>query len=122
MARMVSILLNCRSGLVTPIGSRSKRITSTMTSGQSGKIKVIVPEGPDHPNALLDACLAFYPRAFAECASIAAVQSKLARAESLDFHMGKSEIPQEWHQLRSEALGPFRGLHIFEAARMISPE
>jgi hypothetical protein len=37
--------------------------------------------------------------------------------------MGKSEIPQEWHQLRSEALGPFRGLHIFEAElKMISSE
>ena len=88
-----------------------------------GKIKAIVPEGPDHPNALLDACLAFYPRAFAQCASMAAVQSKLARAESLDFDMGKSEIPQEWHQLRSEALGPFRELHIFEAElKMISAE
>jgi hypothetical protein len=84
-----------------------------------GKIKAIVPEGPNDPNALLDACIAFYPKAFAQCASMAAVESKLARAESLDFHMG--EIPQEWHQLRREALGPFRGLHIFEAElRMIS--
>ena len=80
-----------------------------------------MPEGPDHPNALLDACLAFYPKAFAECASLAAVQSKLARAESLDFDLGKREIPQEWQQLRSEALGPFRELNIFEAElRMIS--
>ena len=38
-----------------------------------GKIKSLVPEGPDHPNALLDACLAFYPSAFAHCASMAAV-------------------------------------------------
>jgi hypothetical protein len=52
---------------------------------------------------------------------MAAVQSKLAGAESLDFDLGQSEIPQEWHQLRSEALGPFRGLHIFEAElKMIS--
>jgi len=88
-----------------------------------GKIKTIVPEGPDDRNGLLDACLAFYPRAFAQCASMAAVQSKLTLAETLDFDMGKSKIPQEWHQLRSEALGPFRGQHIFEAElRMISPE
>jgi len=54
---------------------------------------------------------------------MAAVQPKLARAESLDFDMGKSEIPQEWHRLRSEALGPFRELHIFEAElKMISSE
>jgi hypothetical protein len=37
--------------------------------------------------------------------------------------MGKSEIPQEWRQLRSEALGQFRELHIFEAElKMISAE
>jgi hypothetical protein len=30
-------------------------------------------------------------------------------------HSGALQIPREWHQLRSEALGPFRGLHIFEA-------
>jgi hypothetical protein len=85
-----------------------------------GKINVVVPEGPDHPNALLDACLAFYPGAFAQCASMTAVQSKLAQAERLDFHTGQNEIPQEWYKLRSEALGPFRRLHIFEAElRMI---
>jgi hypothetical protein len=88
-----------------------------------GKIKVIVPDGPDDPNALIDACLAFYPRAFAQCASMAAVQSKLAQAEQLDFDTGRNEIPQEWHQLRSEAREPFRQLHIFEAElRMIQFE
>jgi hypothetical protein len=86
-----------------------------------GKIKSMVPERPDHPNVLLDACLAFYPSAFAQCPSMAAVQSKLAQTEFLDFDLGKSEIPPEWQQLRSEALAPFRGLHIFEAElKMIS--
>ena len=70
-----------------------------------GKIKVIVPEGPNHPNALLDACLAFYPSAFAQCASMAAIQSKLAQAERLDFDTARNEIPREWYQLRSEAWG-----------------
>jgi hypothetical protein len=56
--------------------------------GPIGRIKVVVPEGPDDPNALLDACLAFYPRAFDQCASMAAVQSKLAEAEQLDFDRG----------------------------------
>lgn len=27
-----------------------------------GRIGVIVPEGPNHPNALLDPCIAFCPR------------------------------------------------------------
>jgi hypothetical protein len=80
-----------------------------------GKVKVIVPKGPDDPNMLLDACLAFYPAAFAQCPSMAAVQSKLAQAERLDFNTGQNEIPQQWYQLRSEAWEPFRQLHIFEA-------
>ena len=84
---------------------------------------MIVPEGPDHPNALLDACLAFYPSAFDQCASMAGVQSKLAQAERLDFDTGRNEIPQEWYQLRREARGPFRQLHIFEAElRLIQSE
>ena len=88
-----------------------------------GKIKTIVPEGPDHANALLDACLAFFPSAFAQCASMAAVQSKLAQAESLDFDLGQGDIPPEWQQLRREAWGPFRGLHIFEAElKLVSSE
>jgi hypothetical protein len=87
-----------------------------------GNIKVIVPEGPDDSNMLLDACLAFYPSWFAECPSMAAVQSKLAKARGLDFD-SKNEIPQEWYQLRSEASGPFRQLNIFEAElRMIRSE
>jgi hypothetical protein len=87
-----------------------------------GNIKVIVPEGPDHPNALLDACLAFYPKAFAQCASMVVVQSNLAQAERLDFDLGKNEIPQEWYQLRNEASEPFRELHIFEAElKMVQP-
>jgi hypothetical protein len=74
-----------------------------------------VPEGPDDPNALLDACLAFYPTAFAQCPSMKQVKSKLAKAERLDFDLGKNKIPREWDQLRSEARGPFSELNIFEA-------
>jgi hypothetical protein len=80
-----------------------------------GNIKSVVPEGPDHPNALIDACLAFYPEAFAQCPSMTEVKSKLARAEQLDFHLGKNKIPQAWHRLRIEARGRFAKLHIFEA-------
>jgi hypothetical protein len=87
-----------------------------------GNIKTIVPEGPGHPNALLDACLAFYPEAFSQCPSMTRVKSKLAKAEQLDFDLGKNKIPQEWDQLRSEARGPFSELHIFEAElKIINP-
>jgi hypothetical protein len=54
-----------------------------------GNIKVVVPEGPDHPNALLDACLAFYPSAFTQCPSMTQVKTKLAAAERLGFDLGK---------------------------------
>src|SRR5690349_12910309 len=77
-----------------------------------GNIKVIVPEAPDHPEALLDACLAFYPEAFSQCTSMTQVRAKLAKAERLDFHLGKKKIPQEWDQLRSEAKQPFSELNI----------
>jgi hypothetical protein len=43
---------------------------------------------------------------------MAAVQTKLAQAERLDFDTGQNEIPQEWYRLRSEAWGPFHQLHI----------
>jgi len=79
-----------------------------------GNIKVVVPEGPDHPNALLDACLAFYPEVFAQCPSMTQVKSKLGEAECLDFDV-RENIPEEWDQLRSEARGLFGELHIFEA-------
>lgn len=91
--------------------------------GPIGSIRVIVPQSADHPNALLDACLAFYPKAFSDCPSMAVVQAKLAHHERLDFHQGKDEIPLEWQQLRGEALGPFRKLQIFEAElRKVQPE
>ena len=111
---MGSTLFSYRSGLAILIGSGLKRTISTLASA-IGHIKVVVPEGPDHPHALLDACLAFYPTAFAQCASMKEVQSKLAEAQRLDFDLGKNEIPQEWYQLRSEAKELFRSIHIFEA-------
>ncbi|MBX9685418.1 MAG: hypothetical protein K2X27_01875 [Candidatus Obscuribacterales bacterium] len=79
------------------------------------KIKTLIPESPNHPYSLLDACLAFYPAAFRNCPSMAVVEQKLAETECLDFHRGKSLIPAEWQKLRKEAEKAFQELHFFEA-------
>ena len=79
-----------------------------------GDIEVIVPEGPNHPNRLLDACIAFYPKAFENCMHFEKVKSKLKGVKKLDFDLGKN-IPEEWYALREEAVEIFKSLHIYEA-------
>jgi len=80
-----------------------------------GKINVIVPARPDDENALLDACLAFFPQHFAECPSLPKVEQKVRDLTRLDFHLGVDKIPEEWEALRQEAKPFFKSLNIFEA-------
>ncbi len=79
-----------------------------------GDLRVIIPEGPDHPNALVDACIAFLPDHFRECPSLAIVERKLQGRQTLDFDQG-ADVPEEWTELRKEALPFFKSLHIFQA-------
>lgn len=79
-----------------------------------GKIKTIVPRGPDHRDSLIDACLAFYPKFFESCPSLPAVKEKLNDAERMDFDMGEN-VPAEWAQLREEARPLMNKLAIFRA-------
>ena len=79
-----------------------------------GQIKIIVPEEPNSPNAILDSCIAFYPRFFSMCPSLRNIEYKLLDVKRLDFHL-KKDIPPEWYQLRAEALPLFKHLNIFEA-------
>ncbi len=81
-----------------------------------GGIKTVIPEKPNHPDALLDACLAFHPNAFESCPALAEVRRAIGNAESLDFNLGKSKVPAAWPRLREEARPVLRGLVIFEAA------
>jgi hypothetical protein len=80
-----------------------------------GAIKTVVPEGPDHPSALLDACIAFYPAHFHGCPSMAAVSAKLESVTRLDFDAGRGKIPDGWWQLRTEARSLMKSLCIYEA-------
>jgi hypothetical protein len=79
-----------------------------------GRLKRMVPKGPDDINDLFDACIAFYPRHFRTCPTMPVVESLLRDVERLDFHLGQDDIPKEWPQLRKEAWPLFRQLNVFE--------
>jgi hypothetical protein len=83
--------------------------------GPIGRLRVIVPAGPDDPDALLDACIAFYPEHFRSCPSLTEVQAALEDQDSLDFHLRPQAIPSAWVRLRKEARSPFAALKIWEA-------
>jgi len=80
-----------------------------------GRLRVIVPAGPDHPDSLLDACIAFYPQHFRSCPSLEEVESALREAERLDFHARSQEIPAAWASLREEARPLFAAMNIWRA-------
>ena len=68
-----------------------------------GGINTTVPNGPEDPNQLLDALIAFAPKFFENCPSLEGVKNKLADKKILDFDLGKDDIPEGWNKLREEA-------------------
>lgn len=80
-----------------------------------GRLRLIVPTGPDHPDALLDACIAFCPRYFKSCPSFVKVEEALRDAEHLDFHAHRHAIPAAWFRLREEARPLFAEMNIWRA-------
>lgn len=78
-------------------------------------VRTIVPAGPDDPDALLDACIAFYPQHFKGCPSLAGVESALASTDRLDFDAPGKRIPATWPKLREEARPLFAKLNIWQA-------
>jgi hypothetical protein len=80
-----------------------------------GRLRVIVPARQDHPDSLLDACIAFCPRYFKSCPSLAEVDSALRDAVRLDFDAHPNEILPAWARLREEARPLFAGMHIWQA-------
>ena len=79
-----------------------------------GDIQTIVPNGPDSPDALIDACLAFWPEHFADCPAFPSVKASVAGMTGLDFTDPKS-IPTEWSALREQARPYFDQLNIWVA-------
>lgn len=80
-----------------------------------GNITKIIPEANDHPDALLDCCIAFYPKYFESCPSLATIPKKVKTFRRLDFHHGMDEVPEEWAALREEARPLFKNLYIWQA-------
>lgn len=80
-----------------------------------GRLRVIVPAAPDHPNALLDACIAFCPRGFKSCPSLANVELALRDVERLDFDAQPGAIPEAWASLREEARPLFAAMNVWQA-------
>ena len=78
-----------------------------------GEIETIVSEEPGSLDALLDACIAFFPSHFQECPSLAQVAVSLKDVNQLE--LGISEVPDGWAALRGEALPAFRALNIWQA-------
>ena len=68
-----------------------------------GGIAVTVPNGPEDPNQLLDALIAFAPKFFENCPSLEVIKNKLADKKRLDFDLGKDDIPESWDELRKES-------------------
>lgn len=80
-----------------------------------GKIDTVIPAKPDDPDALLDACIAFFPSHFQICPALAQVSVALKDANRLDFNSRASEIPIDWDVLRGQAGPSFRALNIWYA-------
>lgn len=80
-----------------------------------GKLRVIIPAGPNQPDSLLDACIAFYPRHFGGCPSLGEVEAALRNAERLDFNADPQGIPPAWARLREEARPLFAEMNIWQA-------
>jgi hypothetical protein len=77
-------------------------------------VQATVPAGPDDPNALVDAVLAFDLGRFADCPSFAEVRDQRDGVERLDFDRGLN-IPPAWAKLREEARPIFTRMGIWEA-------
>ncbi|RJP77709.1 MAG: hypothetical protein C4524_07765 [Candidatus Zixiibacteriota bacterium] len=86
-----------------------------------GQVRVIIPESPDHPDMLLDACMAFFPEAFKSCPSFEYVANNVGSAERIDFEAHGE--PLGWYKLRQEAKPIFEQMGIWRADLVqISPQ
>lgn len=80
-----------------------------------GKLRGIVPAGPDQPDSLLDACIAFCPQRFRSCPSLKEVEMALRDVVRLDFDACPQEIPAAWSRLREEARPLLAAMSIWRA-------
>lgn len=80
-----------------------------------GSVRRVIPARPNAPEALLDACIAFFPTHFARCRSLPQVAAELDSVDALDFNNAAERVPKKWTELRDEAMPLFSKLNVFEA-------
>lgn len=80
-----------------------------------GQLKNIVPSGPDSPDSILDACIAFAPGFFIACPSLKKVRKEIDDLDQLDFDLGRKDIPPTWAALREEARPVYARMHVWRA-------
>jgi hypothetical protein len=80
-----------------------------------GRVRCLVPEGPDHKHALLDACLAFSPAIFGDCLALNRVREHLGDIEVLNLSECSKSLLDAWERLRAEAHTQFANLRIWKA-------
>lgn len=80
-----------------------------------GKVRITVPPSPNHPDSLLDACIAFCPGYFRSCPSLPEVETALKEFDRLDFDTSPEVIPVAWIRLREEARPICASMNIWSA-------
>jgi hypothetical protein len=80
-----------------------------------GKIKTIIPRGPDDPDSIIDAIIAFTPDYFLKCDSFEQVSKDCQHLSVLDFDLFLDKIPKSWFSLREEAKKIIPSIGVFKA-------
>lgn len=78
------------------------------------RVEVIVPKGPNDPDMLLDAAMAFCPKVFQDVPGYTRMYESLEPRSYLDFDMDEG-VPADWAAIRELARPVFRQLTIYEA-------
>lgn len=80
-----------------------------------GNVRVLIPEGPKHPDQLLDCCLAFLPGIFGRTGGFGLVEGLLGSSDFIDLSQAQRHFMNAWGRLRSEQRLAFRGIPLYEA-------
>lgn len=78
------------------------------------RVEVIVPKGPNDPDMLLDAAMAFCPKVFQDVPGYTRMYESLEPRSYLDFDMDEG-VSADWAAIRELARPVFRQLTIYEA-------
>lgn len=82
--------------------------------GAEVKVTALIPNRPDDPDMLLDAAMAFCPRAFADVREYREMYGKLKPGSKLDFNLDRN-VPEEWDTIRALVRPVYEKMAIFSA-------